>query len=528
MSYSQAWLEDTAAIRAIFVEATRYNVSSTLEEIVYLSTTGYITSSADVSFDAILNGGITLNESLSIDGGISFSFGDIEVQNFNGDIDSWINDANYIWVNRSIKVYLGDPQWVTTDITDFHSQFLKIFDGLIANIDSRSRNTLNIKIRDKMERLNTPVTENKLGTYGTWAGGQSNQDEVKPLIFGEVFNTTPMLVDPSLLKYIFNDGNSEQLIEIRDNGVPIYTTAGITSGLTSGATVTLNTGSFVLAHPLVGGITTSIQGIKNSINLSTGALVPDTYSNNIANIIALIVTQYGKSYTRLSASDIDLTNFAAFAAANTQSVGIEILGGDNVLSVCQQLADSIGAQLYFNRSGQLQLLRLGSGFTGPYITDITEDDIILNSLQISTKLDIVAANKIGYCKNWTVQEGLVTGIPDEHKKLFATDWYTKTSTNSIVQGLYKLHLDPQQKDTLLIKEVEASAEASRLNTYFSTPKTIYRMTGTSKMLGLQLGQNVTLIQGRYDLYNSGIGIAGQIYSLSPNWINATVDIEVII
>lgn len=528
MAYSQAWLEDTKAIRAIFVEATRYNVSTTSEETVYLSTAGYLTSTADVSFDAILNDGINLNESLSIDGGVSFSFGDIEIQNFNGALDSWISDASYIWVNRPIKVYLGDPQWVATDITDFHSQFLKIFDGIIANIDSRNRTSLNLKVRDKMERLNTPLTENKLGTYGTWAAGQPNADTIKPLIFGEVFNVEPMLIDPSLLKYMVNDGNTELVIELRDNGVPIYTAAGITGGLTSGATITLGTGTFVLSHPLAGALTASVQGVKDSINLSTGALVSGTYSNNIANLIALIVTQYGKSYTKLSASDIDLTNFAAFAAANTQSVGLLVEGGENVLSACQQLADSIGAQLYFNRSGMLQLLRLGSGSTGPDVNTITEDDIILNSFQVTNRLDIVAASKIGHTKEWVVQDGLVTGIPDEHKKMFATEWYTKTDTNSTVQALYRLHVDPQQKDTLLIKGSEAQTEATRLKNYFSTPKTIYRMTGIAKMLGLQLGQSVTLVNSRYNLYNGGAGVSGQIYSLSPNWLNATVDIEVIV
>lgn len=532
MSYSQAWLEDPRSIRSIFVIVSRYNVSTTSEETLYLSTTGYVTTNADVSFDPILTGGVSLNESLSVDGGLSFSFGDIEISNPNGDLDTWVSDSSYVWVNRPIKIYYGDPQWNTTNITSFETDFLKIFDGLVANIDSRNRTTLNIKVRDKMERLNAPLTENKLGTYGTWgAGTQPNKDTIRPLVFGEVFNIEPLLVDPSLLKYMFNDGTtaaSELVIEIRDNGVPIYTAPGITAGLTTGATIDLTNGTFVLAHPLAGGITASIQGVKNSINLSTGALVTGTYDNNIANLIALITTQYGKSYTKLTASDLDLTNLSTFAAANTQAVGISISGGENVLTVCQQLADSIGAQLYFNRVGKLQLLRLGAGFTGSSVTTITDSDILLNSLSISSKLNVVAASKIGYVKAWVVQEGLVTGIPDEHKLMFATEWYTRTATNSTAQSLYKLHVDPQQKDTMLLVGADADSEASRLKNYYSSPKTIYKMTCTSNMLGLELGQNITLIHNRFGLYNGGSGRAGQIYSLSPNWLAGTVEVEVII
>ena len=529
MSYSQAWLEDPKAIKSIFVIVSRYNVSTTSEETIYLSTTGYITASADVSFEPILNNGVSLTESLSIDGGLSFSFGDVEIVNPNGDLDTWLSDNYYIWVNRPIKIFYGDPQWNTTNITSFQTDFLKVFDGLVANVDSRSRTVLNIKVRDKMERLNAPVSENKLGTYGTWgASTQPNKDTIRPLVFGEVFNVEPLLVDPSTLKYMFNDGNSELVIEIRDNGVPIYTAPGITAGLTTGATITLGAGTFVLAHPLAGGITASIQGVKDSIDLSTGALVSGTYNNNIANLIALITTQYGKSYTKLAASDLDLTNLSTFAAANTQSVGISITGGANVLTVCQQLADSIGAQLYFNRVGKLQLLRLGGGFTGSAVTTITDSDILLNTLSVSNKLTIVAASKVGYVKAWTVQEGLVTGIPDEHKVMFATEWYTRTATNSTAQSLYKLHIDPQQKDTLLLVGAEADSEASRLKNYYSNPRIIYKMTCTAKMLSLELGQNVTLIHNRFDLYNGGSGRSGQVYSLSPNWLAGTVEVEVIV
>lgn len=525
MAYSQAWLESTSAIRAIFIEAYYYDVATTTEKVVYLSTTGYVTDTADVSFEPVIANNITLQESLSIDGGISFSFGDIEIYNNNGEYDSWLSDSSRIWVNRAIKIYYGDPAWNTANLAAFKTDFLLIFDGIIANIDSKSRTSINLKIRDKMERLNTPITEDKLGTYGTWAGGQSNQDSIKPLVFGEVFNYEPLLIDPSTLQYMFNNGTSEQLIEIRDNGVPIYT-AGT---LTTGATVSLANGTFTLAHPLAGSITVSAQGVKRSIDL-TNASLPEsaTYNNNIANLIALIVTKFGSATNRLSASDIDQANFLAFSTANTQYVGIVLTDRENVLSVCSQLADSIGAQLYFNRLGKLQLLRLGTTFAGSSVTSITDSDIIRGTLAISNRLDIVAANKVGYAKNWMVQDNLLTGIPEAHKLIMSTEWYSKTATNPTVSSRYKLNVDPVQKDTLLIDGTQADTEATRLKDYFSASKTIYKFTGISRLLSLQLGQAVNLTHSRFDLYKGGAGVSGQVYSLAPNWLEGTIEVEVIV
>lgn len=524
MAYSHSWLEDPSAIKALFVEIQRYNVLTSTTETLYLSTAPYISQNSAVVFEPILAKGSGISENISLDGSISMSFGDVIVHNHNGEFDSWLDHTKYIWMNRSVNIYLGDPFWDVTSISQFKNDFLLVYSGLIADIDSKDINSLSFKVRDKLEMLNAPVTENKLGTYGTWAGGQANQDTIKPLVFGEVHNIEPLLVDPSTLQYMFNDGLSEKVIEIRDNGVPIYT-AGTT--LTTGATIDLTNGMFTLAHPAVGTITASIQGVKKSANMSTGS-ISSSYTNSIANQIAIISMLYGKvGLTNLTADDIDWSNFSAFDGSNTQKVGIYISDRDNVLSVCRSLADSIGAQVYFNRLGKLQLIRLGSGF-GSTLSTITDQDIIEHTLQVSQKLQVQAAIKIAYCKNWTIQEGLLTGIPEYHKKLFATEWLTKTSIDSSTKTNYKLQSDPEAKETMLLVGSEASNEAARLVSLYSTPRTVYRFTGTSKLFRLQLGQSVTLLHNRFNLYNGGAGSLGQVVSLSTNWLDNTISVEVLI
>lgn len=519
MSYNQDWLENPSAIKLILAEVSVLDVVANSTISLYMSTTGYTTTDGLTTYTPVLLGTISTTESISMDGSSGITFGDLEISNPNGELDSYLDSTKYIWVNKPITLYLGDPLWVTANITEVHSNFLKIFDGVVNDIDSRAVNTINLKVRDKLERLNNPITEHKLGTYGTWPGGQTNQDEIVPLVFGEVFNTTPLLVNPATLEYRFNDGHTELLIELRDNGTPIYTQGGDTSG----ASINLTTGTLNLIHPLVGTPTVSVQGVNSSINLTTGALVPGVYSNNVANLIALIVTQYGTGQ-KLTSNDIDLVNFAAFASTYVQPVGVSIVDRTNVLSVCQLLATSVGAQIYMNRLGKLQLLHLGIATTDPTV-NITIVDILEPGLSISLKTEVVAATKLGYCKNWTVQPDLLTSIPSTHKSWYATEWATTTAIDTTVQTIYSASGDPTQKDTALLSGADAYVEATRLNNYFKVPRTVYRFTGTSKLLSLKLGQAVNLT---YPRFNLEAGKMAQVVTLTPNWLESTIEIEVVI
>lgn len=514
MSYSQTWLEDQYSNKIVLVECTVYDTVAASEINVFFSNGGYTTADGLTSFTPLAMGNIVVSEKLGREGNVSMSVGDIAINNADGRFDSYLG-ARYIWVNRPITVYYGDPSWIVADLATLRAGtvFAIIFSGTIADIGSSSKDTINIKLRDKLERLNTPVSDVKIGTYGVWAGGQQNQDQNSPLVFGEVHNITPILVDPSTLEYRFSTGNSERLIEVRDNGVPI---TAITEDLANG--------QFRLASPSVGTITCSVQGVKKSINLSTGA-VENTYSNNIASLIALICRDYGSNASnRLSASELDLAQLASFAASNTQSVGIFLSNRENVLSVCQSIAASIGAQIYMSRTGKLRLLRFGVPESITSVS-ITESDIIKDTIKIVERIPVTASTKIGYARNWTVQTGLLTAIPEQHKEMFSEEWYSKTVEDSSVKSLYRLEGDPQQKDTLLLTDTDASTEATRLNNYYKTPKTVYGFTGKARLLSLQLGQPVTLTHTRFGLSS---GVSAQVVGLVPNWATQTIEVEVVV
>jgi hypothetical protein len=176
------------------------------------------------------------------------------------------------------------------------------------------------------------------------------------------------------------------------------------------------------------------------------------------------------------------------------------------------------------RQGKLRILQIGSP-TSDTVVNITDRDIVFHSLAISNKVPIVASTKLGYNKNWTIQEGLLTNIPSSHKDAMAQEWLSTTTIDNEIKATYGLDSDPVQKDTMLLDTVTAQTEALRVNTYYKVPKIVYKFTGTARLFILKLGQTVTLTHSRFNLSGTK---TGQVISLVYDWKSGTIDVEVIV
>jgi hypothetical protein len=324
---------------------------------------------------------------------------------------------------------------------------------------------------------------------------------LRPIAFGENHNVTPLLIDGALLQYQVHNGQIERIIEVRDNGVPVSFTP------------LLSTGSFLLLSPPDGQITLSVQGE-----------VVSTYTNTVAPTIRRLVTAYGTVGNRFTDADINLANFTDFDNDNKQPIGLYLSDRANVLQCCQDLASSAGAQIGMSRSGRLRLLKIELPPTDtPF--DITASDMVEKSLAVSARPQVVAAVKLGYCRNYTVQSNLLTSIPEEHKQLYALEWLTTTQTDSGTATTYKLFEDPQQQDTLLLRTADAVAEANRRLLLFKTPRTVYHFDGFAQCLTLELGQAVRITHSRFGLSAGKVGI---VVGLSPDWLRSRCGVDVLI
>jgi hypothetical protein len=484
-----AWLSDPSALRTTLIEVVA-NVAGT-ETTRYLSTRPYVTGPADTPanqlYQPIASTGVQFTEQLSLDADGSLSAGDIEIHNFNGERDAWLND---IWDNRQVQAFIGDARWARAD-------FRMIFNGMVATIAVSSRDKLNLKIRDKLQQLNTPLTETLLG------GTTPNKASLLPLLFGEAHNIAPLLADPTTLEYQVHSGVVENIFEVRDNGLPVSVTLDNANG------------KFRLNQSSFGAVTVSAQGDKGG----------GTYRNTISSLVQRIVTGYGKASQRFTSGDLDAANLAAFETAHPDPVGVYFPDRTNVLVACQMLASSIGAQLVMSRLGQLRLLQVTLPAVGTP-TVILPKQMVERSLTVQSRTPVQAAVTLGFCKNWTVQSDLVTTVPQQVKDLYAQEWLQSLKVDTAVQATYRQDAAPVQKDTMLLRRTEADAEATRLSNLWKVQRTVYQFEGTADLLDtLVLGQAVTIFNHRYGLQ---AGATGLVISLGPNWLTARVIVQVLV
>lgn len=500
----QTWLEKPGTVKVLLVQIER--TSGTVTE--WLSTHTVTVGGQD--YQGIVKNTFEINESINTDYSASISYGSIDVVNGNGERDSWLTSA-YIWVNKPIRIYVGElPQPGSSP--SLTNDFELIFDGLISDIDSKDRFTLSFKVRDKLEKLNTSLTETLLGNYfngvdnvNTATYNNQNKNSLRPLCFGEVFNVAPLVSDPVQLEYMVHSAPVELIIEVRDNGVPVsFTTAGV------------NAGSFRLLRNPAGAITCSLQGSLRAVNTTTGA-VTDSYTPSAKNVILAILREFGKT---LSASEIDLPSFTGAYA--TEAVGVYLTDRINVLQLCQELAKSCGCVLSVTRLGKVKLINLSIPTSAT--TTIGDGDVLLNSLTQSRRIEVIAGVKLGAAKNYSVQNNLVTAIPQQHKDIFASDYLESVSSDATVRTNYSITAQPSVEATYLIDSAEADAIALKRLNLFKAGRVVYRMQCTAKYLSVQLGDAVSLTSDRFGLSNT----IGLVISTKPDWLKGTIELEVLV
>lgn len=491
-----AWLDNPNAIRNVLVEATA-NVGGT-DTTFYLSVLPYTSWASDTPSSqpyraVLIKDDIQTDESISLGGRASMTVGEIGVDNTDGAFDTWLT---YVWTNRPVKILFGDVTWARAD-------YVTVFSGVSADIGNKSRDSVNLKIRDNLERLNAAITDHLLGGTG------ANQGAIVPLALGEVVNMTPLLIDPTALQYQVHDGAISGLIEIRDNGVPI---ANDTIGW-SAVIRDLAHGTFKLVNAPAGTITVSLQGDNAG-----------GYTNTVAGLVKKVVKNYGAAGNRFVDSEIDLTNFSQFDSTHSQPVGVVVSSAVNTIAVIEQLAGALQAQLTTSRAGLLQLLQVDFSSLTPTFSilpkHMEEHDITPASREL-----VQGAVLLSFCPNQTPQSALQTSLPPEAIALMALPYLTTKAEDATTKTLYKLTVEPTQEDTVLLKRTDATAEAQRRLNIRKVPRTTYQFTGYATLFQLVLGQAVTLTHPRFNL---AAGATGLVVSMSTKWAAGRTTVGVMI
>lgn len=481
-----AWLQNPDANPVTLFDA---NPKSGGVEVTRRMSSGYFPGAAgDPEYLPCVTAAVKLTNEIPVSQGAdaSLNAGDLIIGNPDGSLDSWAKD---VWVNCTLSVLIGDETWSRAD-------FRVIQTLAVAKLVPKGRDSFSLKIVNKLQRLNTPITDAVLGGTG------ENADAVIPQCFGECHNVAPLCIDANNLIYRVHSGAVELIKEVRVNGVPVNFIPNHAAG------------TFQLTVPPPGVVTCSVQGAK----------VAGVYLRTIAQIIKHIATTYGKDSDRFALSDIDTANFDAYDAAHQQTVGLYVNDRMNVLDACNQLARSLNSVVTVSNMGQLRMYQ----YREPTVAALTLDETNYydQSLALIDLSDVVAAVKIGYAKNWTVQDkATLGGLPEAHKDMFAKEYYEKFHNDNVIRDAYKLYFNTEPRPTLLMGEQDAQDEVDRLFSLFSNPRGTYVVEGTRELATLECGTQVILKGNRYGLEAGTLAVVTKVIQ---DWLTYNNQIEVTI
>lgn len=485
------WLNTEDHVKCILIDIL--DVGNATNTSFYFSTMPYADVTNNIVYNACVQGGINFSESLSIDGQPSLSFGSLEISNVGGIHDSYLE---YVWAKRPIKIYLGDPSWQKSD-------FVLIFDGLIQELLAPSESSLSFSLFDKLQRLNDPITET---TLASTQYSQNTLETILPLLFGECFNITPLLVDNGSTQnggqvYMINNGPINGIIEVRDNGIPIP------------VELDAQAGTFELLSRPYGTITCSAQG-------------QTPYTNTIAGIITKLVTEYGTPENRFTTNDI---NFSTFS--NTSAVGLYCQDRKNILEACNELAKSVQANLICPAitvtdnevsTSKLRLVEIKPPTgTAKYILD--DNVMIENTLSITELFPVKPSIKLAYCKNYTTQATVAAGLNPQIN--FKDEFIFVSSENTSQKINYRDSGTVSEEQTLLLTTQQAQVESDKRLALWQTQRYIVTAEYLPQLMFVQLGDIVLVKSSRFNL---SAGKLGLVYSISRDWITGLVTIGVLV
>lgn len=519
-----AWLQHPDSIRVLLIEIE--GVGNSPSPSINISSIPY--TSRTTTYNSILQGGISFQESISTNGEVSVGFGDIEISNINGSVDQWLS---YYWNNRIINIYVGDVHWERHPVSG-STQFYKIFSGLIDSIISRDRSTVNLVLVDKLQRLNEPIQTRTLKsdipnpTVGTAAF--TNQDRTIPIVLGEVFNIEGMQSQnvPNNLEYKINDGPINNIVEVRDNGVPISFTQNT------------NTGTFTLTQASYGQITCSVQGTTMA-----SLAISNPQAHSILEITKYILTSMGSSSSRFDWNyEVDLDSFnnllttyyGTYSAGTYQykdiRCGVYYTDSVNKLEVLNSILNSTRICMLVDSSGKLKFipfnLPTNDDPTGKVL--IIDKDFEFESLSISDITKPICRIRLGYNKNYTIQEQNLAGSIQDNHKLLYKDQYIVEDVFVDISSVNPYNLSdavPEITETVLLDTDIANIEALYRLSMWQVPRKIVQIQAFSHLLPIGIGEIVHIKTARFGLSSGKNGI---VISTEKNWLSGRITIGILI
>ncbi|OSM08500.1 phage tail protein [Magnetofaba australis] len=459
----QAWLANPAAARELLLEAHAYRHDAI--EMLRLSRSGYISHASDspahTTYDGVIIEPVTITRQLNgLSGQASRAWGDIVFANPEGLMDAWLTEATF--AGHPVSLKLGDPAW---SLADFRTALTGVGGRL-----SYAGAALRLEVHDHGATLDRPVQSNLL-TSGP------ETDNPKPLLYGRVYNTSPVLIDATVRVYQLHDGALQSVDAVRDNGVLLTAVTDYSVDLANGA-ITL-------------------------VSEPAGQITVDAVSTTqtAADIIEALVTREA-----LTSGDLDADAFAALNTLCPQPLGLYIRQRRNLVDAIQEVAASVGAWWGFTRLGKFTVGRMPDLSTpGDPVLDLGPDDLHAE-IPRHEPLDAPPWRiRLGYHRHWTVQDadGLAGSVSAEARAAFSQEYSTASASDAAIQTQWSLASDPDQIPALLADEADASTEASRRLTQNQSARHKWTFRTQAGALAADLGDVVRITHPHIPSWENG-------------------------
>ncbi len=437
------------------VEITVHNGTGT--ETLYLSSHPFVTSGTDTpahtAFECRLKDPVLVKlsafENALTSGGSSTGGGEIVINNpdnFYGYL------SNYGFDGRQVIVRVGEQG------AAYPSSFTTVLNGTML-APKFDRTTLTIRVKDKQELLNKPLLTTIYAGNNSLPNGLEGvsgdiKGQVKPRVYGKVFNIQPPCVNTSRLIYQVSDGTVNTVDAVYDRGV----------SLTKGTDYTSQSDMETNA-PAAGNFRCWPTGGYFRLGSSpTGVLTADVTqgaaasNRTVAQILNSIATSMGVS---VSPSDV-----TALDALNNAEIGVWVNSEATAISVMDEVAESIGAWFSFDSLGVLRMGRLDA----PSGTPVLEiDDNIYTKLDLISNADTdngvpLYQWKLGYKKFYTTQDSDLAGsVTDVRRNELKEEFRSVVNLDNSIKTKYLL-ADQFENFTLLVDATAANTEGlHRLN-----------------------------------------------------------------
>ncbi|MDO9475732.1 MAG: hypothetical protein Q8K17_03825 [Pseudohongiella sp.] len=386
--------------------------------------------------------------------------GELIVDNTAGERDDWL--MRFKWDGRKVRLLYGSASW---EYSDFRTVFL----GVVKTRSARGISELVFKLREPEDYLDRPLQSVTVAT------GPSTGDYL-PVCYGDCFNVTPVLIDGATHVYQVSDIEIDDVVLVKDNGKgPVSHTADLAAG------------TITLAGAPVGAITCDVIGAKVS------AVVLEKAGEIIDHIIT--------TRTDLPSEFYDSAAFTALDAAITWSHNLYVSGAMTARQAIERILSSIGAKLSRTEAGAITVVRLADPSETAAVAigpdDFREDSLIASA----TELPWLNA-RLGYRRNWTVQESLDTVLTVDERAALTREFAIVTGSNDLA-GVHPLGNQPDLIETTLTYQADAQDRLDELLALYAVERFVFELHVYAVLYQFPVGSTVKLTADRYG-FNAGV------------------------